>query len=122
MNLHKLVREILWIKEGGRCVICGRPASDAAHIYVRNRLATTYDTAEDGNVHLLCRDCHNSDHSGSGAYRRWYEQRWGSERSDRLTRRANVMVMYPKMFIERRAFELKEELDSLSTGTGTQFS
>ena len=120
MNLYKLVKQILWIKEGGRCVICGAPASDAAHIYVRNRLATAYDTAEDGNVHLLCRNCHSSDHAGSGEYRRWYEQRWGSECSDALTRRANEMLVNPKMFIERRAIELKEELGSMPTGSGIE--
>lgn len=115
-DLHRTVRNIMWIKEGGRCVICGAPAIDSAHMFVRNRLNTAFDTQVDGNVHLLCRDCHDSDHRGSGVYRDWYVSTWGQVALDMLTRRANFMVGVPKVFIERKKDELERELDGLRRG------
>lgn len=118
-DLHRMVRKILWVKEGGRCVICGAPAIDAAHIFVRNRLNTAFDTQVDGNVHLLCRVCHNDDHRGNNVYRRWYIERFGAGRLEMLTQRANKMPEFPRIFKERRADELAGELDGLRRGLYT---
>jgi hypothetical protein len=57
-----LVREILWITEQGRCYCCSGQASDAAHLFGRRYLRLRFDVEKDGNVHLLCRECHHKDH------------------------------------------------------------
>lgn len=39
------------------CEICGRPASDLAHLLPRSLYGEYY--TEKWNCHALCRDCHN---------------------------------------------------------------
>jgi hypothetical protein len=67
-TLDALTREILWVRERGRCYVCGMEANDTAHILTRNILSLRWDTHPEGNVHLLCRGCHSEDHAGSGKY------------------------------------------------------
>jgi len=120
-DLHSKVKRVLWDTEMGRCVICRKPASDAAHIFVRNKLATAFDTEEDGNVHLLCRNCHADDHSGDGRYRRWYTERFGIESLEALERRSNVMLVNVKAFLKEKENELDEELECLSAEWGSGY-
>jgi len=118
-DLHTKVKRVLWETEMGRCVICRRPASDAAHIFVRNKLATSFDTEEDGNVHLLCRECHGADHSGSGVYRDWYRRAHGEQAYEALERRSNRMLVNVKAFLKEKEDELDEELECLSAEWGS---
>ncbi len=118
-DLHSKVKRVLWETEMGRCVICRRPASDAAHIFVRDKLATSFDTEEDGNVHLLCRACHSADHGGDGRYKRWYTERYGVEALEALERRSNVMLVNVKAFLKEKEDELDEELECLSAEWGS---
>ena len=60
----RLVGEILWITEGGRCYVCNGPASDPAHLMGRRYMRLRFDASKRGNVHLLCRECHAKDHAG----------------------------------------------------------
>ena len=118
-SLHSKVKRVLAETEMGRCVICRKPASDAAHIFVRNKLATAFDTEEDGNVHLLCRSCHGDDHAGSGVYRDWYRRVHGEQAFEALERRSNKMLVNVKAFLKEKEDELDEELECLSAERGS---
>lgn len=61
---------------------------DPAHIFGRRYLNTRWDTNEQGNVHLLCRECHELTHRHASMYERWYEDRFGVEALESLRRRA----------------------------------
>lgn len=55
---HRLNREVLKIKQGlsPYCVICGRPAVDAAHLVPKSMYPEHYTNPL--NIVGLCRDCH----------------------------------------------------------------
>ena len=93
-ELDLLTRQILFIKEGGRCYIpgCTRPASDCAHLIGRAALAVRWDTEPDGNCHMLCRECHSKDHAGqlSPSYVESFIEISGQDAWERLTERARA--------------------------------
>lgn len=113
-----MVKKILLMRQGPDCWICGKPAHDMAHLFVRNKLATAFDTTHDGNCHLLCRDCHSKDHSGelSPSYKDVYIERFGKEKYDELKERSNEDVGIVPMFIAKKGEELYEELGSVVGG------
>lgn len=56
---HRLNREVAKIKQGlsPYCVICGRPAIDAAHLVPKSMYPEHYTNPK--NIVGLCRECHN---------------------------------------------------------------
>ena len=61
--LDSLTREILWVREQGRCYVCEKEAHEPVHLVTRDANAVRWDTHAEGNVHLGCRTCHDSDHT-----------------------------------------------------------
>lgn len=107
-ELDKLVRLVLWKREG-RCYVCGGLPSDVAHIFGRARLSTRFNVEPAGNCHLLCRKCHDDHHNGGDAYVKTFVRLNGAKALDELRRVANMES--PSLgFLGRIHKELKEEL------------
>jgi hypothetical protein len=97
-SLDHLTKLLLYRAEGGRCFVCGKAAHDPAHIFGRSRRLIRWDVHATGNVHLLCRTCHEQDeaHPADSEYKAEFVKRFGvirwfdlSVRSDRIMRFAD---------------------------------
>ena len=90
-ELDGLTRRTLWFVEAGRCYCCGVPATDTAHLFSRRILGIRWETGPWGNVHLLCRECHDLDHKGLlvPSYKEVAEERFKKHDG-----RAWTMLMY----------------------------
>jgi len=111
-HLDKLVKKIVARKENYRCYVCGTEGHDLAHLFVRNKLATRWDTDSDGNCHILCRECHTRDHNGEEIYAEAYIEKNGLEAYGALRRRSNEMLTNVKAFIEETQRRLGDESNS----------
>ena len=107
-HLDKLCKQIVADMEDGRCYVCGREGTDLAHLFVRNKLATRWDVAEDGNCHILCRECHDKDHRGLEVYSEAYIRKNGLMAYNDLRLRSNQMIVNVKAFIAKKEWELND--------------
>lgn len=108
----ELTRQILWVKELGRCFVCGLPAHEVAHIYGRREHATRWDTRHDGNCHLLCKPCHNEDHRGvARPYRDKFLEMFGAAAMILVLQRHGDGTC--RGFVRQRHAELVEEARTL---------
>ena len=85
-----LTKVVLFGLERGRCYVCGRTATDVAHIVSRTAVVTRWDTSAEGNCHLLCRECHENDHAYPKAskYKAEFVRKNGQGAMDVLVARA----------------------------------
>lgn len=112
-TLQEHQRAILYVKQNGRCWICGNPAHDVAHLFTRARLRTRYDTRDDGNCHLLCRPCHLADHNKvPSCYHEEYKRRFGKSRHDDLKAESQRLV-FDRSFMEKELGRLRGEWKDL---------
>lgn len=108
-----LVRELLFIREHGRCYCCGRPADDVAHLFGRRYLRLRWDYAGDGNCHLLCRTCHTEDHNATldPSYMDTFIERVGGPAADELIIRKQDVSPVKDYEIEEVIERLKRILE-----------
>ena len=89
-ELDRETRRLVFEREMGRCFVCGAQGHDPAHLFSRRNLATRWDRHEKGNVHVLCRTCHDLDHGGllSPSYQEVFVSRFGEDVLMELASRA----------------------------------
>ena len=102
-KLDSLLRKVVHNNES-KCYVCGRNGTDVAHLFVRNKLATRWDTR---NCHLLCRRCHALSHQSEDVYAETFICKEGEEEYDALRLASNQMVGNVRMFMD----EVEEELN-----------
>lgn len=93
-QLDAQTKRILWVRERGRCYICDKSAHDAAHLVGRRYTRLRWDVEPDGNVHLLCRQCHDLSHRDD-VYRRAFIERCGEAAWTRLLERKRETGLIP---------------------------
>lgn len=108
-RLDDLTRRKLYASENGRCWLCQREATDVAHIIGRAHHVVRWDTAPDGNCHLLCRDCHSKDHDAKlmPSYRDVYVSRFGLEAWQSLWDRSQKWTWMPNTALVDKLKELE---------------
>jgi hypothetical protein len=108
-------RAVLWLLEAGRCYCCAGEASDVAHLISRRYLRLRWDTAKDGNCHLLCRICHTEDHAGNlqPSYMDVFVKRMGEGAMDELIVRQQVISPLKDFEIEDVVRRLNKQLEEL---------
>lgn len=55
LEISKAVKGAVWKRDGGRCVLCGRPGNPEAHYISRKHGGLGIEQ----NILTLCRKCHN---------------------------------------------------------------
>jgi len=61
LSISREVKQAVFERDGGRCVVCGRPGLPEAHVVPRSQGGLGVE----GNIVTLCRDCHRRyDQSG----------------------------------------------------------
>ena len=57
-------RLLVWERDDGTCVLCGKPGTEVDHVTPRRFFGKHQATQQDslGNLRLLCIDCHRSKH------------------------------------------------------------
>lgn len=105
--------QALWLRERGRCFVCGLPGGDAAHLIGRRHLATRWDLHEAGNVHFLCRSCHAADHHGRllPSYRESFIERNNQEAYNHLMQRASAVDPLPDCVLEEKLEAMRGDRD-----------
>ena len=68
-------RELIFARDGGYCVWCGRKGSDLAHLrhYGAGRKKLSGILDEPKNACVLCHDCHMKNHAGQSPTRKELE-------------------------------------------------
>jgi len=91
-----LTKVVLSREEARRCYVCGRMATDVAHIVTRTAVVTRWDVHPEGNCHLLCRECHDDDHANPKAskYKAAFVRENGQDALDLLVRRSKVKAPF----------------------------
>lgn len=84
--LDRATKVVLWRRDP-LCFICRDRAVDPAHFISRRFSRLRWDTHQAGNVHLLCRKCHDEHHAGSTAYADKLIEVCGQDALDELYRR-----------------------------------
>ena len=114
----RLVRDILWLAEEGRCYTCDGEATDVAHLFSRRHLRLRWDVEPNGNCHLLCRTCHDADHAGNLApsYSDTFIKKQGDAAFDELLIRKMEVSPVKDYEIEHKRGKLQAKLEAMYAG------
>ena len=107
-NLDKAVSEYIRNRDE-YCVVCGSTYRlQNGHLFTRKNYSTRWDVSDDGNCHALCEKCNLRDSYDTYHYRRWYREKFGTEKFDELHRKFSTMRKF-------KNYELKELLDEIKS-------
>ena len=90
-----------------KCVQCGKQENlSNGHVFSRRAYNTRWDVSEDGNCHTQCWGCNFSHGKDNYDYYKWYVDKFGQERFDKLRLEYRESVKFTTVELE----ELYEEL------------
>lgn len=91
-RLDRLVSQIVHLRDGETCVICGSTARpQAGHVFVRDRMRVRWAL---DNVHVQCAACNLLHRFDQAPYFHWFVQTYGAAAFDSLYDRAESLPYF----------------------------
>jgi len=105
-KLDKVVSDYVRAKDRF-CVVCGSTNQlGSGHVFSRKAYNTRWDITDNGNVHCQCWSCNYRHVRDQYPYFKWYQDRFGMKKFDKLRRRFKTIKKY-------KTYELVELYEEL---------
>ena len=106
-NLDKAVSE--YIRQRDKwCVQCGTSENlTNGHIFTRKNYSTRFDISDDGNCHTQCWSCNFSHTYQPYEYYKWYINKFGQKKFDKLYRRHKTVQKFKNHDLKELISEIK---------------
>lgn len=109
-ELDALCREVVFLRDGGKCRRCGKPAVDWSHVYSRRYKWLRWDL---DNSSASCKGCHLAWHHRPMEGAKWWEKELGPKRYHALVLRAarpsKVNPIAVKAYLEQEKARVTQE-------------
>src|SRR3990167_503815 len=116
-KLDNLVSQIVRIRDGQKCVICGSTEKlGNSHLFSRKNFSLRWDIRPSGNCHTNCWSC-NFKHSSRDSYPyfNWYITKFGKSRFDDLHKEWVGVTIVKQFQLELLKENLETVLKELKT-------